>query len=78
MSLTKLSLGGNYDVINKLFLRRLSFLSDIPSGDGNIEKLFLRCGLHNAHTIARNKRIEEIREQASSLFCDEDKSCLCA
>jgi hypothetical protein len=43
MSLTKLSLGGNYDVIYKLFLPRESLLSDIPAGDGNIEKLFLSC-----------------------------------
>jgi hypothetical protein len=43
MSLTKLSLGGNYDVINKLFLPSKSLLSDIPAGDGNIEKLFLQC-----------------------------------
>ncbi len=45
MSLTKLSLGGNYDVIYKLFLSRESLVSDIPAGDGNIEKLFLRCSL---------------------------------
>jgi hypothetical protein len=43
MSLTKLSLGGNYDVIYKLFPPRESLVSDIPAGDGNIEKLFLRC-----------------------------------
>jgi hypothetical protein len=40
MSLTKLSLGGNYDVIYKVFLPRESLVSDIPAGDGNIEKLF--------------------------------------
>jgi hypothetical protein len=40
MSLSKLSLGGNYDVIYKLFLPRGSLVSDIPAGDGNIEKLF--------------------------------------
>jgi hypothetical protein len=40
MSLTKLSLGRNYDVIYKLFLPRESLLDDIPAGDGNIEKLF--------------------------------------
>jgi hypothetical protein len=40
MSLTKHSLGGNYDVIHKLFLPRESLVSDIPAGDGNIEKLF--------------------------------------
>jgi hypothetical protein len=43
MSLTKLSLGGNNDVIYKLFPPRESLVSDIPAGDGNIEKLFLRC-----------------------------------
>ncbi len=42
-TLTKLSLGGNYDVIYKLFLPRESLVSDIPAGDGNIKKLFLRC-----------------------------------
>ncbi len=40
MSLTKLSLGGNIDVIHKLFPPRESLVSDIPAGDGNIEKLF--------------------------------------
>ncbi len=43
MSLTKLSLGGNNDVMYKLFLPRESLASDIPAADGNIEKLFLRC-----------------------------------
>jgi hypothetical protein len=42
MLLTKLSLGGNNDdVIYKLFPPRESLVSDIPAGDGNIEKLFL-------------------------------------
>jgi hypothetical protein len=40
MSLTKLSLGGTYDVIYKLLLPRESLVCDIPAGDGNIEKLF--------------------------------------
>jgi hypothetical protein len=40
MSLTKVSLGGNCDVIYKLFLPRESLISDIPDGDGNIEQLF--------------------------------------
>ncbi len=35
----KLSQGGNYDVIYKLFLPRESLVSDILAGDGNIEKL---------------------------------------
>ncbi len=43
MSRTKLSLGGNNDVIYKLFPPRESLVSDIPAGDGNIEKLFLQC-----------------------------------
>ncbi len=43
MSLTKLSLGGNNLYMTSLFPPRESFVSDIPAGDGNIEKLFLRC-----------------------------------
>ncbi len=43
MSFTKLSMGGNNDVIYKLFPPRESLVSDIPAGDGNIEKLFLQC-----------------------------------
>jgi len=42
MSLTKLSLGGSYDVIYKLFLPREGLVSDtdISAGDRNIEKIF--------------------------------------
>ncbi len=40
MSLTKLSQGVNNDFIYKLFPPRESLVSDIPAGDGNIEKLF--------------------------------------
>jgi hypothetical protein len=40
MSLTKLSLGGNNDVIYNLFPPKESLVSDIPGGDGKIEKLF--------------------------------------
>jgi hypothetical protein len=29
--------------MTSLFLPRESLVSDIPAGDGNIEKLFLRC-----------------------------------
>jgi hypothetical protein len=43
MPLTKLSLGGNNDVIYKLIPPRESLVSAIRAGDGNIEKLFLRC-----------------------------------
>ncbi len=40
ISLTKLSMGGKYDVIHKSFLPRERLVSEIPAGDGNIEKLF--------------------------------------
>jgi hypothetical protein len=40
MSLTTLSLGVNNNVIYKLFPPGESLVSDIPAGDGNIEKLF--------------------------------------
>ncbi len=43
MSLYILSLGGNNDVIYKLFPPRESLVSDIPVGDGNIKELFLPC-----------------------------------
>jgi hypothetical protein len=40
---TKLSLGGNNDVITELFLPRGSLVSDIPAGDGKLVNFFLRC-----------------------------------
>jgi len=40
ISLTKLSLGGNNDVIYKLFPPRESLAGDIPVGDGNIKRFF--------------------------------------
>jgi hypothetical protein len=39
---TKLSLGGNNDVITELFLPRGSLVSDIPAEDGKLMNLFLR------------------------------------
>jgi hypothetical protein len=42
---TKLSLGGNNDVITELFLPRGSLVSDIPAGDGKLVNLFLQCSL---------------------------------
>jgi hypothetical protein len=42
---TKLSLGGNNDVITELFLPRGSLVCDIPAGDGKLVNLFLRCTL---------------------------------
>ncbi len=43
---TKLSLGGNNDVITALFLPRGSLVSDIPARDGKLVNLFLRCIVH--------------------------------
>ncbi len=43
ISLTKLSLGGNNLYRTSLFPLRQRLVSDIPAGDGNIVKLFLRC-----------------------------------
>ncbi len=37
---TKLSLGGNNDVITELFLPRGILVSDIPAGDGKLVNLF--------------------------------------
>jgi hypothetical protein len=42
---TKLSLGGNNDVITELFLPRGSLVSAIPAGDGKLVNLFLRCNI---------------------------------
>jgi hypothetical protein len=42
---TKLSLGGNNDVITELLLPRGSLVSDIPAGDGKLVNLFLQCTL---------------------------------
>jgi hypothetical protein len=43
---TKLSLGGNNDVITELFLPRGSLVSDILAVDGKLVNLFLRCSYH--------------------------------
>ncbi len=37
---TKLSLGGNNEVITELFLSRGSLVSDFPAGDGKLVNLF--------------------------------------
>jgi hypothetical protein len=44
---TKLSLGGNNDVITELFMPRGSLVSDIPAGDGKLVNLFLRCVINS-------------------------------
>ncbi len=50
---TKLSMGGNNDVITELFLPRGSLVSDIPTGDGKLVDLFLRCNIvHQPHKQA--------------------------
>ncbi len=55
---TKLSLGGNNDVISELFPPRGSLVSDIPAGDGKLVNLFygvdntLNCGSHTQATFA--------------------------
>jgi hypothetical protein len=43
---TKLSLGGNNDVITELFLPRGSLVSDIPAGDGKLVHLFYGVARH--------------------------------
>jgi hypothetical protein len=50
---TKLSLGGNNDVIAELFLPRGSLVRDIPAGDGKLVNLFLQCG------VTHRKRVQE-------------------
>jgi hypothetical protein len=55
MSLTKLYLGENYDVIYKLFLPRESLESNISAGDGNIEKLFLRFNFAKTKVLKKAK-----------------------
>ncbi len=48
MTLTKLSLGVNNDVITELFLPRArgSLVSDIPAGDGKLVNLFYGVGTY--------------------------------
>ncbi len=55
---TKLSLGGYYDVITELFLRRGSLVSDIPAGDGKLVNLF-----YGAEDGARGKRMGDNRKR---------------
>ncbi len=40
---TKLSLGGNNDVITEIFLPGWSLVGDILAEDGKLVNLFLRC-----------------------------------
>jgi hypothetical protein len=76
MSLTKLSLGGNYDVIYKLFLPRESLVSDIPAGDGKIDILFLQCRGSMKVTSRQHRMlwIRYIPELDRMLYCTTDSS----
>jgi hypothetical protein len=56
MSLTKLSLGGNYDVIYKLFPSRESLVSDIPAGDVKMANLFLQCTVGSHRSRENNSK----------------------
>jgi hypothetical protein len=47
---TKLSLGGNNDVITELFLPRGSLVSEIPAGDGKLVNLFYGVSITGACT----------------------------
>jgi hypothetical protein len=72
-SLTKLSLGGNYDGKYKLILPRESLVITIPAGDGNIGKLFLRCRdvlllLYLQSTIRAPNNPTEKKRLYSSIF----------
>jgi hypothetical protein len=66
MSLTKLSLIGNYDTIYKLFLPREILVSDIPAGLRNIEKLFLQCSPQILALLAGFKRV--FKEGSSKVY----------
>jgi hypothetical protein len=70
MSLTKLSLGRNNDIIYKLFPPRESLVSDIPAGDGNIEKLFLRC--------RENKELESAKKEDTPSEGHEHAFLMCS
>ncbi len=67
MSLTKHSLRRNYDAIYKLFLPRESLVSDIPAGDGNIEKLYITVyGLSAAQKITQAEGATSLLPEGSS------------
>jgi hypothetical protein len=54
MSLTKLSLGGNNDVIYKLFPPRESLVGDIPAGDGVSARLKKGWGAQMGVPLPKN------------------------
>jgi hypothetical protein len=63
---TKLSLGGNNDVISELFLPRGSLVSDIPAGDGKLVNLFLRCT--DWEKVNRKVQFFDSRQYAGSKY----------
>jgi len=73
MSLTKLSLGGNNDVIHKLFLPRESLVSDIPAGDGNIAYSVHFTPFKADATISLRTREKKEKSRAQSCI-DNDES----
>jgi hypothetical protein len=81
MPLTKLSLGGNNDVIYKLIPPRESLVSDIPAGDGNIENLvqyykkgFERClFVRNYHHFRQTFRFSVFPKFKNNFFCFQAK-----
>jgi hypothetical protein len=62
---TKLSLGRNTDVITELFLPKGSLVSDIPTGDGKLVNLFLRC---SPHRLLKNQLCHMRGEKTSNLI----------
>jgi hypothetical protein len=58
---TKLSLGGNNDVITEWFLPRGSLVSDIPAGDGKLVNLFygVYCTVYFAIPKSKNETFEK-------------------
>jgi hypothetical protein len=61
-SFTKLSLGGNNDVIYKLFPPRESLVSDILAGDGNIKKLFYDVSNNSNSEIFLKKSLNDLEQ----------------
>ncbi len=68
---TKLSLGGNFDVISELFLPRGSLVSDIPAGDGKLVNLFLRCSRLLSHSSRTNSAAIDIKHWQRKDYSDD-------
>jgi hypothetical protein len=68
---TKLSLGGNNDVITELFLPRGSLVSDIPAGDGKLVNLFLRCMSFFNYYLSQGSHKKESKIKPTKLIIKE-------